>query len=193
MKKLVFLIILVNIYFPLKAQLNIGLRDNRFGFVGYNFSNKINISLEHSVFSEKINYQQIKAIIGYSWDYKDIVFDGNIYGGFNYDNYNIYGIKLRGLYEIVERLTLKGVINPHYDSGYEFSCCYELGILYEIHNDISLLLQYTDIPVYRMSEKSFQIGALIRVKNLSVQPILSIPQHGLKRDIRVLNSFKYTF
>lgn len=193
MKRIYILIVLFYIILPLKSQVYLGMRDNRFGFVGYNFSNNITVSLEHSVFSEKLNYQQIKALFGYNRNYNHLLLDANIYGGLNYSNYWISGVKLKGIYELIDKFKFKGVINPHYDSGYKFSFCYELGILYDIHNDIALLLQYTDIPVYRMSEKSFQIGALIRVKNLSVQPILSIPQHGLKRDIRVLNSFKYTF
>ena len=60
------LVVLSIAYCPtVEAQVAVGLRDNRYGFISYTHQEHWLLKLEHSIYAEKFSFQKIRLAIGY--------------------------------------------------------------------------------------------------------------------------------
>lgn len=176
------------------CQFGVGIRDNRFIYGDFTFCKNYEVKLEHSVFSEKIGYQYLRAYAGYkgSWktlDYKALAYFGAVYNG----SYHSGGGMAQLRYRLIDRIVIDAVLNPHYDSGYGYKTCFSAGGGVIITRNIDILAAYTTIPEYRMSEKRVHVGFDFHVKGLSVTPALSVAADGDSKTIRALMGFRYQF
>lgn len=179
------------------SQVNIGLHNTRYAFLGYKFKDHYSAAVHVSVFSEKLGFQYAMGSFSYNNTIRHLSYEGKAYFGsaFNRSYYN-GGAAANLSYDIITRLSVRATLNPHYDSGYGYKTCYKAGIGVMITPDIDIFGNYTTIPEYRMSEKRIHVGADFHVKNLNVTPVLSIGTTAAgsgSKNIRVLMSFAYSF
>lgn len=177
------------------SQIKIGLRDNQYGQLGYTWKSFWKIMLEHSIFSQKLNTQYIRFSLSYIRQWKDLGLEIYPYYGtlYNGDFYNT-GLALNLQWQFIKKISIEGVINPHYDIGFGYNTCFMSGTNIYLYKNISFVAQYSTIPEYRMKEGRFRTGVYIAVGGLTVMPLLSIPidDHSGKH-IRLLMGFEYEF
>ncbi|MBQ2838900.1 MAG: hypothetical protein IJE73_04580 [Muribaculaceae bacterium] len=195
MKKILLFTLLVLVGVSCYAQWSIGLRDNNYVNVAYELNKKWEFKLEHSVFAEKIPYQYIRVNAGYKQQVSKFEFLGFVYGGtiYNGDFYNV-GAKIGAEYSPINRLKIKAAINPHYDSGYDYSTCYQGGVWFNAYKALSIVASVSNIPEYRKAEDRVYLGLSFDVGPLWVSPRVSIPiEDSSVKSMRLLTSVKYEF
>jgi hypothetical protein len=178
------------------AQVSVGLRDSQYLYGEYSWNNGTYLKLEESVFSTNPKYQYLRGYIGFDniykvLDYSVDAFYGRVYNGAFYS----LGLYMKGGIHFNKFVTLRCIINPLYDSGLDYTTCYEFSPYVRLTNDIRAFVGYTTIPDYRMSEKRIKGGLNFASGNLEVTPYISIPIEGNNRmkSVRVRVSMKYRF
>lgn len=170
----------------------LGLKDNQFGIAGFEY-NRWQFGIKQSIFSESIKNQFFQFNLGYNLPLKDYAnftltpYIGSAYNG----NFYTTGANLLSEFYFLNKFTLYAELQPHYDSGTDYSTCYSLGGKFKITDEISLKANFENIPEYRVSEKRVKLGIIFKSNRLSVSPELSIPTENNANKIRVLCSFKY--
>lgn len=195
MKRAILTLIFCNIICYAKSQINIGLRDSKYAYISYQFKKHYNVKIEHSIYSGKIGTQYIRGILSYDNQMVDkIQFTSDIYYGTPYNTtfYN-FGTKVKVKISPIKHFNLYTVLNPHYDSYYHYKTCYIIGTALEINKEIDFFAQYSTIPEYRQNEKRFNSGLNFHVKNITVEPFLSLPLEQPIKSIRVLVNLNYRF
>ena len=195
MKKILLFTLLVLVGVSCYAQWSIGLRDNNYVNVAYELNKKWEFKLEHSVFAEKIPYQYIRVNAGYKQQVSKFEFLGFVYGGtiYNGDFYNA-GAKIGAEYTPINRFKINAAINPHYDSGYDYSTCYQGGVWFNAYKALSIVASVSNIPEYRKAEDRVYLGLSFEVGPLWVSPRVSIPiEDSSIKSMRLLTSVKYKF
>lgn len=187
---LLILLILVNIA---KAQVFLGFRDNKYGFVGYRLNN-IFIVAEQSVFSEKTKLQHVRLYGGYKKSFEMLQTGAYAYGGSQW-NGGYYDLGAAAWINLFHQniVSLHCTANPHYDSDEGIKLCLKAGITVRIIDDIKIVAHYSSIPEYRMKEHRVRVGAIFGNGRLKVSPVLSIPIEEEIRNTRALVSFMYYF
>ncbi|MDE6249866.1 MAG: hypothetical protein K2M29_09190 [Paramuribaculum sp.] len=178
------------------GQVEIGLQNSRYGYLGYTLKDHWNFRLRQSLFSERMRYQQIQLEAAYLGSIGHFDYSGGIYGSTEWGgDWRTGGVKIRGQFNTLKRLHINATINPHYDSEYDYTTCFSVGAEVDIIKSISILASYTTIPDYRKSEKRIHGGASFHVGQLSVTPEISIPVSSSERlkQMRILTSFGYKF
>lgn len=173
-----------------------GMRNTRYIFGSYSMSNGLRFEINHSLFSEKLGYQAVGARIGYTrssgiFSYGAHADASTAWNG----SYRIVGATIHGMIAPGKIFFAEAALNPHYDSGYGYNTCFKIGVGANITRQISIMAAYTTIPEYRKSDKRLRGGFGFKVKNLYVQPNLSVPVQGESKlkNIRVLFDFSYKF
>ena len=195
MKKILIFVLFASIGFAGYAQWSIGLRDNNYVNVAYELKDKWEFKLEHSVFAEKLPFQYVRANVGYKYEISKFNLAGLVYGGTTY-NGNFYnaGAKVGVDYKPIKRLKIDAAINPHYDSGYEYTTCYQGGVWFNAYKALSIVASVSNIPEYRVAEDRAYLGLSLEVGPLWVSPRLSIPiEDASIKSMRVLTSVKFEF
>lgn len=178
------------------AAVNIGMRNTRYAYAGYDFNTHFNASLSHSMFSEPIGYQQIGIEGSYRGSWRKFDYSGGIFGATAWNgNYQYAGATVELTYSPISRLHFAGQIQPRYDTGYGYDTGYSLGASFDIIRHIGVKTSFTTIPDYRKSEKRLHAGLEFRVGELSVSPVLSFPLEGDQKmkTMRVLVAAEYKF
>lgn len=178
----------------LYAQVGVGLRDNQYVHIGYTWKEQWNVTLEHSVFSQKFSTQYVRFLLSYkqqwsNWNIKAIPYYGTSYNG---DFYNL-GMAVDVHWHLLDGWGLTGVVNPHYDSALDYLTCFTAGTDIHLYKGITFLMQYSTVPEYRMKEERCKLGLRFAYGNLSVTPMLSVPTDGEGKHIRLLCSFDFSF
>lgn len=194
MKQTVFIVLFLLLPLGMKAQFSIGLRDSKYVGVSYTHKNSLGIGLEHSVFSQEVKTQYVRATMSYAnllngFDYKAGIYYGTPYDGAYYN----CGMMLSANYGISKAISLMATLNPHYDSYFEYKTCFDAGASFRLCTDISALLSYSTIPEFRQDEKRVKVGFNLTVQHLSVSPYLSIPAEGPVKSARLLVNINYVF
>lgn len=179
-----------------RGQFDVGLRDSRFIYGQYTLGNHYFGRLEQSVFSEAIANQYLRGYVGYvarpdKWELKASGYFGSTYNR----SYHSEGALLIARFSPWKRLWIKGVLNPHHDSGIGYNTCYEAVAGVSIVKAIDLLAGYSTIPEYRQSEKRAHVGFDFHVGHLNVSPVLSLATTGGSKAnrLRLLVNFNYQF
>lgn len=194
MKKSIFFFFFLLSCIELQAQVFLGIRDSRYFQAGYQFEHGTYLNLEHSAFSEIFQYQKIRLGGGYTHNRKDFTLDTNLYGSTLWNGgYHDAGLYIMGDYRIRKPWKIDVALNPHYDTELGYQTCFFVGTSVNVHRDIALTAHYSTIPEYRESEKRVRIGAKLKVANLWVHPVISIPATKDTKNFRVLCSMRYLF
>lgn len=178
------------------AQFAVGIEDSRYVYGSYRLKNGIDFKLEHSLYSEKMGFQRLGLHVGYEKSFPHgFMLETDVWGATTWNrNYQVVSCEVTLNY-FIHGFGAKATINPHYDSGLKYNTCWCIGVSQKIINPIAITLQYTTIPVYRMSEKRIDGGFEFKVKNLTVSPKLSVSAQKETRfkNMRVLMSMNYEF
>lgn len=179
-----------NIY----SQLNVGLRDVRYAYIGYEFKNDWETKLEHSIYSEKFGFQKIRAYMAYHHTWGNFTLKANAYGSTLWNaDYQDFGTNISAGYKLLKPWNIEAVVNPHYDTDYKYKTYFTVSTDVQIIKNLGIIAQYTTIPEYRLSEKRVRAGLIFSYGGLSVTPMLSIPVDGTVKSLRVLCGFEYKF
>lgn len=186
----IFMLSAVNV----SAQVVLSLRDNQYVSVGYTCRQSWSVKLEHSVFSQEFSTQYVRFMLGYKHcreriGVEVIPYYGTLYNG---DFYNA-GIMFGGYWQVQRKWRIECIVNPHYDSGYDYKTCFSVGTNLHLYKAISAVLQYSTIPEYRMKEECIKAGLRIKADKLYVSPMLSIPVDKTGKHVRLLCGFGYEF
>jgi hypothetical protein len=178
----------------IQAQLKVGLRDNTYAQIAYEFKNDWEVKLEHSIYLEKFGFQKVRAYMGYNHMWGNFKIDANVYGSTLWNaSYQDFGAVVTAGYRIFKPWRIEATINPHYDTQYGYKTCYAASTDVQIVEHFGVMAQYTTIPEYRLSEKRVRAGFIFSYKELQVTPMLSIPVGEEIKSMRILCSFQYTF
>lgn len=173
-----------------------GLRNTRYIYGGYRFSDNFKVELNHSLFSEKIGYQAVGAKFGYARSIAKFDLGASVSGSTAWNgSYGIVSGAIDVRYNPLNVLSFEGTLSPLYDSGYGYNTCFSVGAAVNITRQINIMARYTTIPDYRKSEKRIRGGFGFKVKNLYVEPNVSVPVSGSEKfkNLRVLVNFNYCF
>lgn len=178
-----------------KSQIAFGLRENIFGSIEFKMQSNVGVKVEHSIFTEVLKYQHVKM----STFYKGSVLKNRMnlnmepYYGITYARtFYEYGI-LSGLkINLRPKFVVECIVNPRYDSYYEWDFCYQVGVGGYFVNGIGFFTQYTTIPVYRTRENRLNFGIHIKEGTLDVFPMLTMPLEWNVKHMRANVSVSYT-
>lgn len=200
MRKRIFIVIycccvsIWGIYAQIDQSIYLGLENNRYAFLGYQ-RNGWSAELKNSIFIRNVNEQYIRATggkfvsLGVIGTGRLTAFAGTNYGGRFFD----LGIKARIRKNIVDRLDIQAEVMPLYDSELKYNTCYSARADIRIFKEVSLTVDCTNIPEYRLVENRIVPGLIFNVGNLYIKPEISIPLDDNVQFTRVLVSFRYDF
>ncbi|MCM1033243.1 MAG: porin family protein [Odoribacter sp.] len=173
-----------------------GIRDSRYIYGQYDFSNGLDIRVEHSVYSEKIGFQRIGASVGYHRELgAGFSGDAEISGATTWNrNYQVVWANV-GVDYNYRRIGISAAIRPIYDTGLHYTTTWRVGALVRLNSHIDVRAAYTTIPEFRMSEKRVRGGFGFNVGKLSVVPevSVSVDHNTVFKNLRVLMSMQYKF
>ncbi len=193
MKK-IFIALMLLCSLSASAQISIGLRENKFGFISYEKNNWL-VKLEHSIYNEPFADQYVRGYAGYKYDVNEqFHLSGNLYGGTVYKNYyQDFGANLEASYDLCNFLSARVDYNPNYDTFYKWEHRYLFELKGNVTDEVAITADYSTIPENRISEKRAHVGVIFHVKNLWVKPALSIPIDESIHTLKVVTSVQYTF
>lgn len=194
--RLILLLALTTLFgYSASAQWAVGMRDTRYINVNYTFAKNWNVKFEQSIYAEKIGFQYFRLYASYNRSFGRVSVKGEPYYGMTYNNnYRNLGLNIDGKVEALKWLAVRAGFTPHYDSGLGYKSLYAASLEFNCTKQIAVLATATNRPEYRMPENRIRGGFRFKVKNLFVQPEISIPVNGDEgRNIRFLASMGYTF
>jgi len=182
-------------------SIEMGLRDNLYAHANYHSAKGWIAGYEQSFLNTKLEEQSGRIFTGYefereSWDIKAVAYFGSEYTGI----WQAYGVWIEGAYQL-HKIYLDAKVNPHYDTGLDFSFCYqaEVGVSLwkkqENNQKVEACISYGNIPEYRMVVNNMRVGAKFTSGNLWVKTMLSMLEFYRGNDqkhIRVICSFSYS-
>ncbi|MCC8038006.1 MAG: hypothetical protein LIP02_07735 [Bacteroidales bacterium] len=181
------------------AQVEVGLRNNRYIHAGYLFRGHWGAEVEHSVFSETIGYQYVRIGAGYVNNVRGLAFTlapfwGTTWNGFFWNCGAFAGARYR-LPQGMRWLGVNAMVNPRYDSTIHYDTCWLAGLDFYVNSEICLVADYTTVPQYRVSEKLWRFGVRFTSGRLSVTPRVTMPADGRDRNthLQTLVDFSYQF
>jgi len=187
-------------YIPSKSQtdhfVSLGVTNNQFPFIGYNYNNKWDIYLMNSLFIREFEAQYIRLLVGYEQKFDRTKTDLFIlpYFGINYQGkYYDIGLRIKLNKFWISNIETTSEIIPIYDSDRGFHFCYSESGYYLLNNEIFANFKITNYPEFRKPENRILLGLLFIVNSLIVKQEISIPIKGDIRTSRFLMSFAYCF
>lgn len=179
-----------------KAQFSVGIHDSRYVYGTYSPVDNLDLTLQHSLYSEKFAFQRIELAAGYGMPFASMFhWHTGIYGATTWNgNYQVVGAHASLSFDY-RRIGISGRIQPIYDSGLKYMTTYAFSARAKIISNIDLLAAYTTIPEFRESEKRLRGGFEFKVNRLKVSPQLSfsLEQSSRFKNMRVLMSMNYDF
>lgn len=172
----------------------VGLRNNKYVFAGYQ-SGKWSVRLENTLWIRNPKEQYIRAVGGYRLDTGlwGMRFSADAFAGANYAGRYYDGSVKVGLDKVLGRFSCGAGVMALYDTDLGYNTCYTVHAACRIIQEVSLVVDLTNIPEYRMPEHRIVPGLLFRARKLWVRPELSIPLNDNIQFTRVLLSFRYDF
>ncbi len=178
------------------SEFSVGLRNTRYIYGGYKFCDNFKVEINHSLFSEKIGYQAVGAKFGYSRTLSKFDLGASVSGSTAWNgSYGTVSGAVDLRYTPLNVLSFGGTLSPWYDSGYGYKTCFSIGASVNITSQINVMARYTTIPDDRRAERRVRVGFGFKVKNLYVEPNVSVPVSGSEKfkNMRVLINLNYRF
>lgn len=172
----------------------VGLRNNEYVSIGFQASSW-SVGLENTLWAHSLKEQYIRATGGYRQDTGlwGVHFSADAFAGVNYAGRYWDGSVKAALDKSLGRVCFGAGVMALYDSELGYNTCYTVHAACRIIQEASLVLDFTNIPEYRMPEHRIVPGLLFRARKLWVRPELSIPLNDNIQFTRVLLSFRYDF
>lgn len=172
----------------------VGLRNNEYACIGFQ-SGSWSVGLENTLWARTPKEQYIRATGGYRlntgvWN---VIFSADAFAGVNYAGRFYDGSLKVGLDKTLGRFSFGAGAMALYDSEMGYNTCYTVHAGCRIIQEASIVVNFTNIPEYRMPEHRIVPGLLFRARKLWVRPELSIPLNDNIQFTRVLLSFRYDF
>lgn len=178
----------------LLAQIRLGIRDNKFVGVSYAYNKVWSIKLEESIFSEDFKYQYVRGYLNFEHRRENVGIKLSPYYGIQWNgNFQDYGILCNAEYVYSHTFIIHGILNPHKDTSFGYTTCYEIGGILNATSNIGFCLCYRNIPEYRVTSKRIRAGMIFSEGRLMVAPLLSIPTDETIKNTRLLINFEWTF
>lgn len=169
-------------------------RDNNYVALGWQFPDHVSIEYEQSIFNRAWNQQQGRIAVGYYDQWNKWYVSGRAYFGGGYSgDYSVLGARIFARYALDRYFLPYGCVNPHFDSYYGYRTCSMWGFESQVLSNVSLLAQYTCIPIDRIAYDYIQVGCRLRISGLTLTPVLSIPIGDTPGSVRLLAGFGYYF
>lgn len=193
-KTILTLLLLVLLPVSLEAQIKLGVRDNKFVGVSYTYNHTWGAKLEESIFSENLPYQYVRGYLSYGHQWRSAGIDLSPYWGTQWNgNFQDYGILCKVEFMCSPLFVIHGILNPHKDTSWGYTTCYEIGGTFNATSNIGLCLSFRNIPEYRITNERIRAGVVFSEKRLKVTPLLSIPTNENLKNIRLLMNFEWNF
>jgi len=196
MKKIIVTLVIALTATVANARFSAGIRDSHYIYGTYSPVKNLSVKLEHSLYSEKPGFQRIGVGVDYGFTFgPGFSWRAGVMGATTWNrNYQVVTgfVTLTYAYS---RLGLDATVEPHYDSGIDYKTCWQAGASLRIIDPVSIMVHYTTIPEYRMSEKRLRGGFEFHVTRLTVSPELSfsLDKGTCFKNMRVLMSMNYDF
>ena len=177
------------------SQITVGLRENVYGSIEYDYNSNIGAKIEHSIYTEVLKYQQIKLSGLFRWNVlnNNLRFRIEPYYGMTYNrSFYEYGGYIDMIIHLGKHFSLNGIANPQYDSYYKEKFFYQIGGEFYFVEDKGVVVQYSTIPLYRTLENRFNFGVHIKEGNFDVCPMLTMPPKWNAKHMRVSVNVCYT-
>lgn len=178
------------------AQVRVGVRDNEYVNVAYTFRwhGSWTPKLEQSVYGEPPKGQYLRGYLAYAHGFGPWgVVAEPYFGGVYYGSWHNMGMALGGWCAPLRRLRVEAEAVPHYDSRAGWDLCYSARLGFGCTDQVTLVGEFTDRPVYRVTDRRAQAGVRFQVSNLWVCPMVAMPLQGPTRKVKMLVSAAYTF
>lgn len=156
--------------------LSLGLEKNKSLFLEYGY-NRFNAKLKQTIIIDKPQYQFFRIEGGYTLDayYFDIACDLFYSTDWNFDNFNL-GTQFSLLSKVFDKFGNIGISYfSYFDSELGWNNGWSVSSKINIIDNISFVAEYGLVPDYLIAYKRLYIGAIFKVKNLAVYPLLEIP------------------
>lgn len=204
MKKIILLLLLFTSVFATEAQVFLGLRDSKYGYIGYHAENGLTLQIDESFYSAKFKYQYLRVNVGYQNKFADDQFDfyGGVFGGFNYiRSFANAGVDIHGKLQIVDYFGVRATLMPMYDTYYKGQFCFQGGVHGTLNEHLAIVADYTNIPTNREKESRIRGGfdfsfAERGHKNtgaLIASPMLAYPLNTDAKTLRIEVNMRYMF
>ncbi len=172
----------------------LGMRNNRYAFLGVDWNRRFGMAIENSVLVQKIELQYVRIAPFYHIELPyGLGVSYAIYAGSRYDKeFYDFGSRFGATFKVHPRfLLLDGIVQPFYDSDMGRN----VGYLFEAKSfllpEVAFFANYKNLPEYRALEHRVSVGLLLSVGNLAVRPEISTPTDWEMQWTRVSVSFLY--
>lgn len=196
MKKL-FAVLLFLLIEPVFANSNfaylLGMRNNRYAFMGIEYSGKVGMVVENSLFTQGVEKQYIRLAPYYRWNIGKY-FEGSyiFFVGMRYDgNYYDLGSRLDFLWLPFYYFQIGGSLMPYYDSVLKRKIGYKAYAQSFVFQDVGLFIGVKNLPDFRETENRYIGGIVIKSGRIWVKPELSVPMSRDSHLTRVSVFFVY--
>lgn len=176
----------------------VGIVKNKMAVIDYGFKTPWHIQLKQSIVADELKQQYDQLQVSYAVDLKYVYAEMQLFGSTDWGlTYANCGARLNVSNKFFEdHLKLGVAFIPFYDSGMNYVSGWAVGASTKLYRDISLCVEYSREPEYRIAYKRAYIGFDINYKHLKVKPMLQIPCYdgGIRFDhSKVLVTATYTF
>lgn len=171
----------------------LGMRNNRYVFIGVEYDNVWGFIVENSVFTQGTEKQYIRVAPYYAWALPgNITGSYTLYTGMRYDkDYYDFGARIDALWAPIQYMQLGGAFNPFYDSFLKEKIGYEFFLQSYITKELGIFAGFKNIPYFRDTERRIMGGFTIKTGNILVRPELSLPPNNGSHLSRVSLYFIY--
>lgn len=156
--------------------ISIGIEKNKSFFIEY--GNKgFNARMKHTIIVDRIKYQNFRVEGGYFFNTKSVDLTCDLFysSDWNFSNYNI-GSQISLISRIFDKYGNIGISYvPYYDKELKFNNGWTVSGKVNATKEISFVVEYGKVPDYYIAYNRLYIGAILKVNNLSVYPLIEIP------------------
>lgn len=190
---IVMLFLVVSLYANNSFSFLMGMRNDRYVFVGVEYASRFGLAVENSMFTQGTEKQYIRVSPFYRWNIDDS-FEGSyaLYYGMRYDrDYFDVGARVDVLWRHYRYLQVGGTLMPFYDSFLKGLVGYQAYAQTFPLKEIGVFAGAKNLPDFRDVERRFMGGLVFESGRLCVRPELSVPMTGETHLTRVSLFFVY--
>ena len=189
----IMLLLTVSLYANDSFSYLLGMRNDRYAFVGVEYVSRFGLAVENSMYTMGTEKQYIRFAPYYRWNIDDS-FEGcyALYYGMRYDqDYFDVGARVDVLWQRYRYLQIGGTWMPFYDSFLKGLMGYQMYVQSFPLKEIGVFAGAKNLPDFRDVERRFIGGLVFESGRLCVRPELSVPMTRETHLTRVSIFFVY--